>query len=385
MIPYGYMKSKKEAYRFDVDPETAPIVKRIFAENMSGKNYNEIAKGLNNDNIPSPGKLRYIRQQNAKEIYANSVWHSQIIKYILINPVYLGDLVFGRKVKALYLGQPDLKTEHDENKWRVLHNMHPALIDRDSFKKIKAEMETSAKAYKQKTDKSKKFREKHPPIFSHICCGNCGLNLTYTRRLNKNKKTYTASYYYHGKEYNRCEASHYIREDKLTDIVGTLLADHISLFADIQKAIVKMSDTGYLTDSQRTMNKEINDIIARLQKYQRSKEMLYEDYTDGILSAEDYIYHKQKYDDECKSLNSRLNTLEVNRKKLCSVLSQDNRWLKNITSLLKTKKITRETADAFVENIVVYDNDGIRVDVQLKYADELETLIKAVKEMEGQK
>lgn len=385
MIPYGYIKSKKEAYRFDVDPETAPIVKRIFAEKLGGKNYNEIAKGLNNDNIPSPGKLRYIRQQNAKEIYANSVWHSQIIKYMLINPVYLGDLVFGRKVKALYLGQPDLKIEHDENKWRVLHNMHPALIDRDSFEKIKAEMEASAKAYKQKTNKSKKFREKYPPIFSHICCGICGLNLTYSRRLSKNKKAYTASYYYHGKEYSRCEASHYIREDKLTDIVGTLLADHISLFADIQKAVAKMSDTGYLTDRQRAMNKEINDIIARLQKYQRSKEILYEDYTDGILSAEDYIYHKQKYDDECKDLNSRLNTLEVNRKKLCSVLSQDNRWLKNITSLLKTKKITRETADAFVENIFVYDNDGIRVDVKLKYADEFEALIEAIKEMEGQK
>ena len=384
MIPYGYVKSASQAYRFDVDPETAPIVKRIFTEKLNGRNYHEIARGLNNDNIPSPGKLRYIRQQNAKEMYANSVWLPATIKHILKNPVYLGDLVFGRKVKALYLGQPDTQTVLDESKWRVLHNMHPALIDRDSFDKVRVDMDKSAKAYKKKTEKSKRFREKHPPIFTHIRCGDCGANLNYARYHNKSEKNYAARYYCPNKEYNRCETTHCIREDKLADIVGTILSDHIALFTDISRTVEKMKDTGYLTERQKLMDKEIDDIVARLQKRQRNKEMLYEDYTDGVLSAEDYIYHKQKYDDECKELSSRLNTLEVDRRKLNTALSQNNRWLKNIKGLLKTRKITREIADAFVDNITVYDTDGIRVDVKLKYADELETLIEAIKEMEGQ-
>lgn len=104
---------------------------------------------------------------------------------------------------------------------------------------------------------------------------------------------------------------------------------------------------------------------------------------DGILSAEDYIYHKQKYDDECRELSSRLNVLEVERRKLAKTISEDNSWLKNIKTLLKTKRITREIADTFVENITVYDDNGIRVEVKLKYADELETLIEAIKKMEG--
>ena len=194
MIPYGYVKSASQAYRFDVDSETAPIVKRIFAEKLNGRNYHEIARGLNNDNIPSPGKLRYIRRQNAKEMYANSVWLPATIKHILKNPVYLGDLVFGRKVKALYLGQPDTQTVLDESKWRVLHNMHPALIDRDSFDKVRADMDKSAKAYKKKTEKSKKFREKHPPIFTHIRCGDCGANLNYARYHNKSEKNYAEAF-----------------------------------------------------------------------------------------------------------------------------------------------------------------------------------------------
>lgn len=383
MIPYGYIKSEKEAYRFDVDPEAAPIVRRIFAEKLSGKSFREIARGLNSDNIPSPGKLRYIRGQKAGKVSEDNIWLPSAVKQILKNPTYLGDLVFGRKTKALYLVQPNAKSEPDESKWRVLSDMHPALIDRESFEKIRLDMDKTAKAYIKKTEQSKKFREKHPPVFSHIHCGDCGANLYYMRYKTKSEKNYAAKYYCPNKEYKRCESMHSIREDKLSAIVGSLLSDHIVMFADIQNAVEKMKSTGYVTSRQQSMDKEINDIVARLQKRQRNRETLYEDYADGILSAEDYIYHKQKYDDEYRELSSRLNTLEVSRRKLTKTLSADNGWLKNIKTLIKAKTITRGIADAFVENITVYDDNGIRVEVKLKYTDEFETLIEAIKEMEG--
>ncbi len=382
MIPYGYMKSKDKAYRLDVDPDTAPIVKRIFAEKLNGKGYSAIVKGLNADNIPSPGKLRYIRKQNAKEMYADSIWTTATVKHILRNPTYLGNLVFGRRTKALYLGQPDAKKELDESKWRVLPDMHPALIDRESFEKIKAEMDKASKDYAKQLDASRKYREKHQPIFTNICCGDCGSNMGYNRKY-PNISGSSARYGCLNPWYNRCKSYHYIREDKLVKIVGQLLSDQIALFADINAAVEKMKNTGYMTAKQKSLEKEITEIVARLQKLQRNREVLYEDYADGILSAEDYIYHKQKYDDECKELSTRLNALEVNRRKLNKTLSTDNKWLKNIKELLKTKKITREIADAFIEKITVYDDNGIRVEVKLKYADELETLVEAIKETEG--
>lgn len=382
MIPYGYIKSEKEAYRFDVDPETAPIVKRIFAEKLQGKGFNEIARGLTNEGIPSPGKLRYMRGQTVRKAYMDSVWSAQGIKQILRNPTYLGDLVFGRMPTALYLGKPNYSYEFDESKWRILPNMHPAIIDRDSFEKIKAEMDKSSKDYEKRMKGSKKYREKHPPIFSHICCGDCGTNMGFSRGRTS-KETYTASYYCRNPQYNRCKSGHFISENKLVKIVAPLLAEHIKMFADIDSAVKKMRDTGYASAKQQEIDKEIADIIARLQKRQRNKEMLYEDYADRIISAEDYMYHKQKYDDECKELSSRLNVLEVSRRKLSVALSEDNRWLKNIKNLIRSKKLTREIADAFVEKITVYDNDGIRVEVTLKFKDDLETLIEAIEEMEG--
>ena len=385
MIPYGYIKSETQAYRFDVDPETAPVVKRIFDERLNGKGYSAIARALTNEGIPSPGNLRYLRGQTKREAYKDSVWSAQCIKQILRNPTYLGDLVFGRMPTALYLGKPNYSYEFDESKWRVLHDMHPALIDKESFEKIKVEMEKATKDYEKRMKESKKFREKHPPVFAHIRCGDCGANMGFSRGKHNCEKVYSGGYECRNPLYNRCKSSHHISEKKLKSIVGELLADHISMFADINAAVEKMKNTGYLTNRQQTMDKEISDIVAQLQKRQRNREMLYEDYADGILSAEDYIYHKQKYDDECRELSSRLNTLEVNRRKLVKTLSSDNGWLKNVKMLIKTKTVTREIADAFVENITVYDDNGIRVEVKLKYTDELETLVDAIKEMEGSK
>ena len=119
MIPYGYRKSTTQEYRFEPDPETAPIVRRIYAQFLSGIGARPIMRQLNEEGIPSPGRLRYLRGQTKRACYSDCLWTQQVIKQILMNPTYMGDLVFGRMPTALYLGQPDYHYEPDESKWRI--------------------------------------------------------------------------------------------------------------------------------------------------------------------------------------------------------------------------------------------------------------------------
>ena len=49
MIPYGYRKSTTQEYRFEPDPETAPIVKRIYAQFLSGTGARPIMRQLNEE------------------------------------------------------------------------------------------------------------------------------------------------------------------------------------------------------------------------------------------------------------------------------------------------------------------------------------------------
>ena len=79
MIPYGYRKSTTQEYRFEPDPETAPIVKRIYAQFLCGTGARPIMRQLNEEGIPSPGKLRYLRGQTNRACY----WASSFASYVM--------------------------------------------------------------------------------------------------------------------------------------------------------------------------------------------------------------------------------------------------------------------------------------------------------------
>src|ERR1700733_4341875 len=66
--PYGYLIADagphphpakaadgKRLHRLDLDPEAAPVVRRIFAEFIAGHGFYAIAEGLTRDGIPGPG------------------------------------------------------------------------------------------------------------------------------------------------------------------------------------------------------------------------------------------------------------------------------------------------------------------------------------------
>ncbi|MGP3947305.1 recombinase family protein [Streptomyces sp. 7N604] len=64
------------------DERTAPVVRRIFREYLSGKGLQRIAEGLNRDEIPSPGA--YGRGAPPSE----AAWSKGTVRAILVNPRY---------------------------------------------------------------------------------------------------------------------------------------------------------------------------------------------------------------------------------------------------------------------------------------------------------
>ena len=54
--PYGYMKDPENKNHLLVDPETAPVVRRIFDMAIDGKIVSEIATALNREKIETPAQ-----------------------------------------------------------------------------------------------------------------------------------------------------------------------------------------------------------------------------------------------------------------------------------------------------------------------------------------
>jgi site-specific DNA recombinase len=101
--PYGYTLGDTGVYpnpgkaadgkrlrQLEVDPSAAPLVKRIFAEYLSGKGIYTIAEGLTREGVPSPSAHDPERNRHRDQ----RAWVKVAVRAILLNPRYTGRQVW---------------------------------------------------------------------------------------------------------------------------------------------------------------------------------------------------------------------------------------------------------------------------------------------------
>lgn len=134
---YGYKKSEDNKYKLVPDQGTAPIVKRIFQELIEGYTMAGIAKRLNRENLPSPLE---VKRRNASNYYSGfdsnkpSLWSGVGVKRILTNPIYMGDMVQGRRQRVDYKSKETIAVPRE--KWDVVPDTHIPLVSRKDFKLV---------------------------------------------------------------------------------------------------------------------------------------------------------------------------------------------------------------------------------------------------------
>ena len=91
-------------HQLEVDPETAPVVRRIYDMYLAGSGYKQIATVLTNEAIPCPSV--HDRARNSHR--PGHAWAMSVVRTILNNPRYLGRHVSGRTRKVDVLLDPDM-------------------------------------------------------------------------------------------------------------------------------------------------------------------------------------------------------------------------------------------------------------------------------------
>lgn len=153
---YGYKKIKKGG--IEIVPEQAAIVRRIYNEFLSGYSVSQIAERLEADDI--------------KTHQGKSKWYHANIIGMLTNEKYTGDAILQKTYQASFLNKKRVKNEGQAKQYHVV-NSHPAIIDRDTFEKVQAELKRRQDLATDGDKASGKFSSYH--IFSTIIkCGECG-------------------------------------------------------------------------------------------------------------------------------------------------------------------------------------------------------------------
>ena len=112
-VPYGYSWINGE---MKVNPEQAKVIKRIFAELLSGKGTDAIAKELNAEQVPTKKGGR---------------WNSSSIRAIAANEKYTGDCIFQKTYTDSNFNRH--KNDGILDKYLV-PNHHEAIISHEDFK-----------------------------------------------------------------------------------------------------------------------------------------------------------------------------------------------------------------------------------------------------------
>ena len=109
--------------RYEIIPEEADLVRRIYDEYLSGDGYLTIAKRLNKDGIPS----RFGKQ-----------WGQSVISKILSNYTYTGNLILQKTFRENHITKKTIINNGELPKYHA-ENAHDAIIDMETFQAVQAE------------------------------------------------------------------------------------------------------------------------------------------------------------------------------------------------------------------------------------------------------
>lgn len=384
--PYGYVKSKEVAYRYEVDQETAPYVRMIFEWKAEGVSHNEICKRLNVMGAVTPARRKVDLGIWRAERYKNTVWFGRTIIDILKNPTYTGCIVYGRIPKSLYEGIKMHRAPEEE--WRYVHEAHEPIISQELFDKVQKMFADRAKKVQKKMNENAPLRELVTNHFKgKIYCGDCGKRMRFVKPTDKrypidqNHAVYVCGGYLDS-GYSRC-SRHSIRYPLVAEAVLAAIKVQLEFALKQEQLIRQMRGSVRVRNLIDKYVGQINYLSQELKKINSKREALFENFAEGILDDVEYQFAKKKYDDEATEIEKKLTVEKAKKTQLDDVLSLSNKWLGAIRQAESVVEIDSDLVKHLVSSVKIFNDN--RVEVELNFAEQRNVFNLIIAEMAGDK
>ena len=380
--PYGYVKSKTKAYRYEVDEEVAPYVRMIFEWKAAGVSHSEICKRLNDMGAVTPARRKVELGIWHAEKYKHTIWHGRTIIDIMKNATYTGTLVYGRMPKSLYQGIKCHRAKPDE--WRCIPDAHEAIVSQELFDKVQKIFDERSERMQKKWAESKQVRDKIVNLFvKRIYCGDCGKRMRFVKGNNelRDKNFYYTNYVcggYLDSGYRNC-TRHSIRYQDVVDAVFAAMQVQMEYALNQEKMMQKLRGTAKEHNLIDQYVAKVNYLTQELKKVNSRREGLFESFAEGILDEADYQYAKKSYDEEYASLEKQLSEAKLRKRELDGVLTANNEWLKAMHKVEDATELNQDLVNALVKNVLIYEDN--RVEVEFKFREQKDVFDRIFREM----
>ncbi len=355
---YGYMKDPANKDFWIIDEEAAEIVRLIFRLFMEGKNRNQIAIYLKNEQISTPSY--YLKDHDRGTAKSRELkeekrynWNKCTLTSILTRQEYCGDVV-NFKTEKHYRD----KRNHyvDKSQWHITENVHEPIIDRETFENVQRILE-NAPVKRPNGDGN------IHPLSGLMYCKDCGTKM-HIRTIHKNGKvkhmTYCSEYAKGKARHPKCNSPHSIDVDCVMQNIAEVLRK-IAQFALANKAefeaMVKNSLAQEQTDETKKQQKRIPQIRHRIEQVEMVMNKLYEDNAIGKIEPERYEQLSQKYSDEYYTLKKELEEIEERLSKCENANQRGKRFIRLVERYCDFEELTPTAINEFISKIVVHERD----------------------------
>ncbi len=356
-IPFGYVRSAADRKKYEVDPEAARVVRRIFGLAIGGKKTSEIAGILNEDHVPTPGqyyRMKHPGTKRHKNLSDEISWTVAMVHQVLKNDVHYGAMAGHKREQVAACSKVTRSVER--SKRIIIPGMHEGIVTKEEWEK--------AQGCFRKVNYTVPAGRRDFPLRSVCKCGYCGRALQYYPR----KKG----------DYFICQASRQAvdapcRKGKvmaapINAAVLESIKGMVRCGRRFEKRLEKKKDDAGAKAEDRL--KEIAGLQGAVRKCQADLFQNSERLMDGTVDRKTYQANRERINAEKDRLEQRVRVLEAEQNQVREMQdSEMGRFLDTVKKYDGIGELDNEMVLAFVERVLVYDEG--RVEIRWKFSDGL--------------
>ena len=349
--PYGYMRDPENPKKLIPDPETAPVVKRIFAMRIDGQGVPKICDTLCAEQVVCPSVYmfqRYGKRTGNPNLDRPYHWAQTTVRSILSNREYVGDTVnFKTYSKSNKLKK---RLQNDPENVRIFENTHEALIDRKTFDLVQKHF-----AGRKRPDKQGEVDK----FAGYVFCGDCGKRL-YLHR-GKTIKPENNAFQCGGFQRRTTDCTaHYIRESVLENVVLTSLKKMTAFAREKPDEFYAMAMENGEAEAKKfydTVARQRAQIQARIKDLDNIIRCLYEDRVCGRITPERYDTMASGYEQEQAELKQELESITARIAEMDLREQYVREFIENARVYIEMPWLTPELLRVFIRCIEVYEKE----------------------------
>lgn len=327
---YGYKKADGEKHRIVRSEPEGSIVREIYDMKLGGMRMADIARNLNNRQIPCPIEQQ-MKDYNVSGVFGfedGYVWTESSIFHILTNEQYTGTLV---ALKSGTVSPGGKRVVHPKDEWFRKEDTHEAIVSKEEFQTVKGMINN--RDYKR-TGKRNVFQ-----------CGCCGRKLTDQKK--KGSMRCYRGMLSSGGDYHRVE----MENSKAREALLIAIKDKVRAYLDKDERRKE-------AEKERNLDEKIASVERAISSEKKAWMKMYDKYADGKIDREDFLKYKREYDETIAGLNEKLSGM---RNLQDAMSAREGMDPDEADAVLDAEELTQEILDAFVERVEVFDSGRMEI------------------------